>query len=112
MVRNKEAKANAAEFSMSDEELLDSAKEQKEQLVKETPIEGTPFKRLEHKGKLYLALGKYRLSEGLETEEQLKEEIEDASWLRIMQIADIMAKEAIKELEEKFKKLEDKLNGN
>ena len=72
MVRNTKTKANAAEFSMSDEELMDSAKEQKEQLVKETPIDVTPFKRLEHKGKLYLALGKYRLSEGLETEEELK----------------------------------------
>ena len=62
MVRNTKTKANAPEFSISDEELMDSAKKQKEQLVKETPIEGTPFKRLEHKGKLYLALGKYRLS--------------------------------------------------
>ena len=112
MAGSTKTEANAPEFSMSAEELMDSAKEQQEQLVEVQQIENTPFQRLKHKGKLYLALGKYRLTEELETEEELTREVMDESWFRIMQVADIMAREAIKEIEEKIKKMEEKLNGN
>lgn len=65
----------------------------KSELVEIKPIEETPFTAVKAGENWFLALGKYRLTEPLPTEEACKEEAKDASWLRIMQIIKIMIQE-------------------
>ena len=63
------------------------------QLIEIVPIEGTPFTAVRHDDKWFLALGKYRLTEVLKSQEQCIEESKDASWFRIMQIIKLMIEE-------------------
>lgn len=61
-----------------------------DQLVEIKPIEDTPFTAVKAGDKWFLALGKYRLTEPLESEEACIESTQDASWGRIMQVIQIM----------------------
>jgi len=63
------------------------------QLIEQKIIEGTPFNINKVNDKWFLALGKYRLTELLETEEEAREEAKDASWFRIMQVIQIVINE-------------------
>lgn len=67
------------------------------QLVEQIKIEGEPFTILKWDDKYYLTLGKYRLTEALETEEQAREEVHNVSWFRILQVLHIVVKEELNE---------------
>lgn len=58
-----------------------------------TQIEGTPFTAIRMDNKYFLALGRYRLTNMLDTFEQAKEETENVSWDRIMQVIQVMIEE-------------------
>lgn len=63
------------------------------QLVEQIAINDTPFTAIKVGENWFLALGKYRLTNQLNTLEECKAEAQDASWIRIMQIMKIMIQE-------------------
>lgn len=63
------------------------------QLVEKLQIPNTPFTAVKFDKLWYLTLGKYRLTEGLDTYDQVEDNAHDASWNRIMQIIQIMIDE-------------------
>lgn len=65
-----------------------------EELVKVTEIEETPFACLKIEDNYYLVLGKYRLTQAMESEEAVQVAATDASWHRIMQVCSIMIAES------------------
>lgn len=72
------------------------------ELLEQIPIEDTPFIALRIDDKWYLTLGKYRLTKELPTLEAVQEETKNTTWMRIMQIIQIMINEhQIKEQEER-----------
>lgn len=64
-----------------------------EELVEHRKIEDTPFTAVRVNEDWFLTMGKYRLTEKLKTVEECQEEAKDASWMRIMQIVQIMIEE-------------------
>ena len=60
------------------------------ELIEQKPINETPFTAVRVDEKWFLALGKYRLTEPLPSEEACLEEAKDSSWLRLMQIVKIV----------------------
>lgn len=76
----------------TDEELLTKNPKNTTQ-IESIAIEDTPFHAIRFEEKWFLTLGKYRLSEPMETKEQVLEDAKDASWIRIMQIMRIMIQE-------------------
>lgn len=83
-----------------------------EKLIEVTPIEETPFAVLKHEDKFYLVMGNYRLTSACKTFEEAKEQAEDASWNRILQVIVIALENSknIVDLEQKVKELENKIN--
>ncbi|AXH74113.1 MAG: hypothetical protein [Microviridae sp.] len=63
------------------------------ELFEQKPIKDTPFTAVRMDDKWFLTMGKYRLSEPIETLEQCEESANDASWMRILQVINIMIKE-------------------
>lgn len=63
------------------------------QMLEQVAIEETPFTAVRLDEKWFLTMGKYRLTETLQSLEECKEAAKDASWIRIMQIINIMIKE-------------------
>lgn len=84
---------NSTSFEMSDEELI-TRSEKNEELVKIVDIEETPFKAVKADGKWFLSMGKYRLTEPLETEQECREAATDASWWRILTLMQVMIRES------------------
>lgn len=76
----------------TDEELLTKNPESTEILEIEQ-IDGTPFTAVRFHNEWHLCMGKYRLSEALETKEQVIEDSKRADWWRIMAIIKIMITE-------------------
>lgn len=70
-------------------------------LFEQVPIENTPFTAVKMDDKWFLTMGKYRLSEKLNSLDEVKAEAMDASWMRIMQIMRIMIEEDKKNNETK-----------
>lgn len=66
------------------------------QLVETLMVEDTPFTILKWDEKYYLCLGKYRLTEALDSKEQAMEEVNNASWFRMLQIIHAVVHEEIK----------------
>lgn len=62
-------------------------------IVERFPQENTPFDIIKFDNKYMVYMGKYRLSEPMETYEQAVEDIKDTSWIRIMQIMQAMIEE-------------------
>ncbi|AXH72096.1 MAG: hypothetical protein [Microviridae sp.] len=60
------------------------------QLVEIKPIEGTPFAAIKTEKKWHLVLGKYRLTNELDSYEQCLAETMNTTWERIMQVIQIM----------------------
>lgn len=60
------------------------------QLIEYVQIENTPFTAVKDQGRWYLTMGKYRLTEELESKEAAIKEGANESWWRIMQIIRIM----------------------
>lgn len=65
-----------------------------EELVKSIPIPGTPFTKVKYDDKWFVAFGKYRLTEPLQTEEEADAAASDNSWFRIMQVIQAMIDES------------------
>lgn len=62
-------------------------------IIESIPIEDTPFHSVKVEDKWFLTLGKYRLSPTFGTHEEVLEDAKDASWMRIMQIIQLMIDE-------------------
>jgi len=65
-------------------------KEVVEQLVEYEQVPNTPFTIVKQNDKWFVTMGKYRLSEQLETKQEALEESQNESWFRMMQIMRIM----------------------
>lgn len=65
----------------------------KRQLYQTVPIENTPFTAVKMDDQWFLTMGKYRISEKMDTLEEVQEDAKDASWYRIMTIINIMIQE-------------------
>lgn len=61
-----------------------------EQLVEQIKLSGTPFTIVRIEDKWFLTIGKYRLTNQLNTREEAEAEVHDATWDRMMQIMKIM----------------------
>lgn len=63
------------------------------QLLTKKPIEDTPFTAVKFDDKWFLTMGKYRLTEPINSEEEVTKEAYSTTWHRIMQIIQIMIDE-------------------
>lgn len=63
------------------------------QLVEQHPIKDTPFSAVKFEDKWFLTLGKYRLTNQLNSKKECETEAKDASWIRIMQVIKIVIQE-------------------
>lgn len=110
MVNEKNSNTTTTDIK-SDMELLDEAKNNTEQTVEYIPIENTPFTAGRQDNKWYLLMGKYRLTEELNSFEEVKEASEVNDWFRIMQICTIMINEneTVKKLEKDIFKIQEHL---
>lgn len=66
------------------------------------PLEGTPFTLVSDNGKVYGVMGRYRLTEGFENEEEAEKQVKAITWNRLVQVFSIMIseKDNIKQLNE------------
>ena len=62
-------------------------------IVKE--VDGTPFSCVKYDEKYFLALGKYRLSDLMNTEEEVFEDAKDVSWWRMLAVIHAVAQEVV-----------------
>lgn len=71
------------------------------QLIEQHVLSGTPFTVIKVDEHWFLAIGKYRLTNQLNTRAEAEAEVHDTSWIRIMQIMKIVCLEhdAEKQLE-------------
>lgn len=83
----------------------------KDSLIEAVPIDGTPFTAIRTDQVWFLTLGKYRLSEKLNTLQEVKDEALNSSWIRVMQIMRIVVEEYHheKELEKTIDRQQTKL---
>lgn len=83
--------------SMNAEEL---AKEQSnlEKIIEYKPIEGTPFNIAYKEPLYYLIMGKWKLTEGYETQEALEKYIETNQWNLIMKVSSCICYDFMKPL--------------
>lgn len=93
---------------MTDGALKQSPKSTSEQnssesstLVEVKQIADTPFTAVRNEDKWFLALGKYKLSETVDSEEKVHDMAKDTSWSRLMNIMFIVATDAINEYHDK-----------
>lgn len=77
----------------TDDELMESAEKQTEELRTYEEVEGTPFQIVTEKGESIVTLGKYRLSAEKLTLEEAREDAERFDWFRLMEVMTIMIKE-------------------
>ena len=71
----------------------DYVKPDGEELAKVTEIEDTPFTVVRVDDKYFLALGRWRLCEPVESEEEARAEADDMSWNRLLSIMTAVAEE-------------------
>lgn len=66
------------------------------------PLQGTPFTLVSDEGKVYGVMGKYRLTEAFESEEEAEIQVKAITWDRLVQVFSIMIneQEKIKQLNE------------
>lgn len=85
-------------------------------LVEVVDIEGSPFKAIKNEKEWHVVLGRYRLTEALESFEKCKEDAQRTDWNRLIQVMTIVADnsqvtmEALREIQEMQEK-GGKLNG-
>lgn len=65
--------------------------EPKTELIKRTPVEGTPFVVIETEGKAFGTFGQYKITEDFKTVPEVEDELMPITWNRITQIATIVA---------------------
>ena len=73
-----------------------------EQLTEIIPIEETPFTAVRVQDKYFLALGKYRLTELLDTYEEIREQTETITWTMLLAVMTIIAREETEEAKEQL----------
>lgn len=61
-----------------------------EQLVEYFPVKDTPFTVAKNGKEWYVLMGKYRLTEAMETKEEAMRDAKGTKWMRIMQVIQIM----------------------
>lgn len=64
-----------------------------EKLIERVEIEETPFTAIKNNEEWFLTMGKYRLTQGMQTLEEVKDNATNTDWFRIMQIIGIMIEE-------------------
>lgn len=67
------------------------------QLIEQIPLSGTPFTVVRVDEHWFLTIGKYRLTNQLSTREEAEAEVHDTSWIRVMQVMQIVCKEYYEE---------------
>lgn len=72
-----------------------------DQILEQKPIEGTPFHTVRMDNKYFLAIGKYRLTEPTENEEDAIEASQTMTWNRLIAVMAIIAQEEAKEAAQK-----------
>lgn len=68
------------------------------QLIEQIPLAGTPFTVVRVDEHWFLTIGKYRLTNQLNTRAEAEAEVHDTSWIRIMQVMNIVCKEYHEEM--------------
>lgn len=84
-------------------------------IVEQFPLSGTPFTVVKIDEHWFLTIGKYRLTNQLGSREEAEAEVNDASWIRMMQIIKIVILEheeekrletTVEKQTEQFKKMQ------
>lgn len=73
-------------------------KQKASELIKRTEIENTPFTVVTIKEESFGSMGKYRITEIYKTEDEVKKELENITWNRIVQVM-LLITESLKENE-------------
>jgi hypothetical protein len=68
-------------------------KEKNTELISKTEIPNTPFTVIKTEDKFYGVMGKYRLTEGVETEKECIKLVTEISWNRLIQVILILKEE-------------------
>jgi hypothetical protein len=68
-------------------------KEKNRELISKTEIPNTPFTVVNIDNEFYGVMGKYRLTEGVETEQKCIELVSEISWNRLIQVILILKEE-------------------
>lgn len=80
----------------------DKSNSTSKQLMETKPINESPFTAVRLENDWFLTMGKYRLTEKLQSEEECLEAARDASWHRLMQVIKIMIEENDRTIERKI----------
>lgn len=80
----------------------DKSNSTSKQLMETKPINESPFTAVRLENDWFLTMGKYRLTEKLQSEEECLEAARDASWHRLMQVIQIMIEENDRTIERKI----------
>lgn len=59
------------------------------EIIKQKEIEGTPFKIIEIEGEYFLTLGKYRLTQPMDKEEDVRKYLITDKWTLLLQMIEI-----------------------
>lgn len=81
----------SSSYKNTDQEL--SKESNSNELVERIPITDTPFTAIRLDNKWFLTMGKYRISEPVDSFEQIQMEAENTTWDRIMQVILIVINE-------------------
>lgn len=97
---------------MTEKELL-TRNPENEKLLEFIPIEDTPFTAARNDKDWYLMIGKYRLTEKMESLEAVIENSKNTSWDRLIAIFEVViaANEKIEILGNRIQRLEDIVSG-
>lgn len=60
------------------------------ELIQQTPVEDTPFTMVKYEDKYFLTMGKYRLTEPMENESEVRKHLSTHKWEITLQLIDIM----------------------
>ncbi|AXH76973.1 MAG: hypothetical protein [Microviridae sp.] len=72
---------------------MDSSKNEK--LYESTPIQDTPFQVVKMQEKYFLALGKYRLTDLMDTFEAVEQEVINSTWDLLFRVISVAVTESI-----------------
>jgi hypothetical protein len=84
-----------SENQMTFEERIEKEKETNEELRKVHNVEDTPFTVVEHDGKFFLALGRWRLSGDYDKLEDAKDETNNVSWDMLIKVIYSVASDVV-----------------
>jgi hypothetical protein len=81
---------------------------EKNELIKRTEVEGTPFVVVETEGKCFATLGNYKVSEDYETTEEAELAIKEINWKNLINLMIVIndyckSLEGLKSIEQELK---------